>query len=316
MNVVVIPCYKVKPHILPLLRAIPDSIHKILVVDDACPNQSGEYVKMNCQDPRIEVLFHAQNQGVGGAVITGYKRAIELQATHVIKLDGDGQMDPALLPKFMAPLQAGKADYVKGNRFSQLETLKSMPILRLFGNSVLSFVAKFSCGYWNIMDPTNGYTAIHATALRQLPLDKMAKRYFFESDMLFRLNLIRAVVKDIPIHSKYGDEKSNLRISRVALEFPPKYLRCFFKRLFYNYYLRDFNIASFEFLLGSLLFLFGLVYGLYEWWIATFVTHLAAANGVVMLAALPFILGVQFLLSAIHFDIESVPREPLQNSEL
>lgn len=186
MNVaVVIPSYKVKDHILSVLNRIGPIVSRIYVVDDKCPQGTGKFVAEQCRDPRVAVLFHDVNQGVGGAMITGYRRALADGAEVVVKLDGDGQMDPDLIPTFVSPIERGVADYTKGNRFYAIENLEGMPFVRIFGNTSLSFVNKLSSGYWNVMDPTNGYTAIHASALSALPLSKIEKRYFFESDMLF-----------------------------------------------------------------------------------------------------------------------------------
>ena len=140
----------------------------------------------------------------------------------------------------------GEADYTKGNRFTSLNDLAQMPGLRTFGNAVLSFAAKASTGYWNIFDPTNGFTAIHTAVLAQIPLDRVAERYFFESDMLFRLSIARARVLDMPMSAVYGMEKSNMKIARIILPFAAGHLRNLLKRIFYNYFLRDFHVASLE----------------------------------------------------------------------
>nr|WP_313658713.1 glycosyltransferase family 2 protein [Achromobacter ruhlandii] len=167
---VVIPSYKVTRHILGVIASIGPECNRIYVVDDACPDGSGRYVEENCQDPRVRVIFHEKNKGVGGAVITGYRAAIEEDQDIVVKIDGDGQMDPTLLPDFVEPIVSGEADYTKGNRFYDLEEIHGMPKIRLIGNAVLSFMAKFSSGYWDLFDPTNGYTAVHVNVLRRLPL--------------------------------------------------------------------------------------------------------------------------------------------------
>jgi len=306
---VVIPSYRVKSHILPLLKQIGEEVHHIIVVDDKCPEESGKYVLENNHDPRVIVVFHEQNKGVGGAVKTGYKKALELEANVVVKLDGDGQMDPALIKSFIRPILNQEADYVKGNRFFNPQTLMQMPKVRLFGNSMLSLVNKFVSGYWNVMDPTNGYTAIHTAVLKVLPLDKIADRYFFESDMLFRLGVARAVVYDLAMDAKYGDEKSSLKISRIIFEFPSKYMSRFFKRIFYCYFLRDFNIASIQLVIGIILFIFGIITGI-VYWTKSIQLNVPASSGTVMLAALPVILGFQLLLSALNFDIQNIPQKP------
>ncbi|MDO8341564.1 MAG: glycosyltransferase family 2 protein, partial [Cellvibrio sp.] len=191
---VVIPCYKVTRHILEVISSIGIEVWRIYVVDDACPDGSGKHVEAHCSDQRIRIIYHKCNQGVGGAVITGYRAAIADGAEVIVKLDGDGQMDPRLIPNFIEPILAGDADYTKGNRFFDLEEINGMPKVRLFGNAVLSLMTKLSSGYWDLFDPTNGYTAIHAEVARHLPFSKISHSYFFETDILFRLNTLRAVV--------------------------------------------------------------------------------------------------------------------------
>ena len=307
---VVIPSYKVTEHILAVIAAIGSECQHIYVVDDACPDRSGTFVREKCRDSRVKVLTHERNQGVGGAVITGYQAALADGCEIIVKIDGDGQMDPALLPYFIAPILRGEADYTKGNRFFHLDGLKSMPGIRLFGNAVLSLLTKLSAGYWDLMDPTNGYTAIHAGVLRLLPLEKLSKRFFFESDMLFRLNIIRAVVLDIPMQARYGDEVSNLKISKIAGEFFWKHLRNFCKRIFYNYYLRDMALASLQLPLGLAFSVFSLLFGGWHWWLS-WQTGVAAPLGTVMLAALSALFGVQFLLGFLGHDIGATPRQVL-----
>jgi len=310
---VVIPSYKVEKHILSVLSRIGPSVQRIYVVDDKCPQGSGALVAEHCRDPRVVVLFHEENQGVGGAVVTGYRRALEDGAEVVVKLDGDGQMDPDLIPSFISPIERGVADYTKGNRFYAIENLEGMPFIRMFGNTALSFVNKLSSGYWNVMDPTNGYTAIHAAALSALPLSKIAKRYFFESDMLFRLNTVRAVVRDVPMKAVYGDEGSSLSIIKVLRDFPSQYLTRFFKRLFYSYLLRDVNVCSIQLAAGVPMILFGVIHGAYNWHINA-LHQTAAPTGTIMLAVLPLIIGVQLLLAAISFDVGNIPDRPLQET--
>jgi len=307
---VVIPAYRVASRIPDVVSRIPALVRWIYVVDDACPEGSGEKLRAVAGDPRVQVVLHERNQGVGGATITGFRRALEDGADIVVKIDGDGQMDPAFLPELIAPLLKGEGDYAKGNRFWDLESLAAMPWGRLGGNSALSLVTKFSSGYWNMVDPTNGYVAIHREALRRLPLDKISRRYFFESDMLFRLYTVRAVVCDVAMPARYGDERSALRAGAVIPEFLYKHARNLAKRLFYGYFLRDFSIASVELVLGSLLLLWGISFGSLAW-VRGAVHNEPASAGTVMLAALPVILGVQFLLSFLQFDYRNVPSQPL-----
>jgi glycosyltransferase involved in cell wall biosynthesis len=257
------------------------------------------------------VVFHAANQGVGGAVLTGYARALERGADILVKIDGDGQMDPAILPAFTLPIALGEADYTKGNRFFDLAEIGNMPRVRILGNAVLSFMSKLSSGYWDIFDPTNGYTAIRAEVARELPAARLSRRYFFETDMLFRLNTLRAVVFDVPMHARYADEQSSLRIGGILGEFLYKHVRNFGKRIFYNYFLRDLSAASIELLAGIALLLFGLVYGGWQW-IRSSGLDEATPAGTVMLSAMPVILGFQLLLAFLAHDVASVPRRVLR----
>jgi len=308
---VVIPSYKVTNHILSVIEAIGPEVSLIYVIDDCCPDGTGDFVESNCDDERLLVIRHVENQGVGGAVMTGYQAAIDQDADIIVKIDGDGQMDPRLIPSLIFPIMDGRADYTKGNRFFDLEEIRAMPKLRLFGNAVLSFMTKLSSGYWNLFDPTNGFTAIHRDVAKSLPFKKISNRYFFETDMLFRLNTLRAVVLDIPMDAKYGEEISGLKISKVVGEFFVKHVRNFTKRIFYNYYLRDMSLASIELPLGLSFFLFGVIFGSCQW-MNSVSTGLSSSAGTVMLSALPIIIGLQLTLAFLGYDISSVPNSPLQ----
>jgi glycosyltransferase involved in cell wall biosynthesis len=310
---VVIPCYRVKAHVLAVIKAVPSSVRWIYCVDDACPEQSGAFIEAHADDPRVTVLYNPENLGVGGATLAGYRRALADEATIIVKIDGDGQMDPRLLTRFVDPILEGISDYTKGNRFFRLESLHRMPLSRLIGNAFLTFMSKLSSGYWHIFDPTNGFTAIHEAALRQLPLDKISPRYFFESDMLFRLSTIRAVVTDVPMTAIYGDERSGLVIHRVLWPFFIGHATNFLKRIFYNYFLRDFQVASVEWILGPLLALGGLVFGLVSW-TASDASNTPATAGTVMVAALPIIVGVQMILGALNYDIQNTPHRPVHRA--
>ncbi|WP_374672191.1 glycosyltransferase family 2 protein [Acidovorax temperans] len=310
---VAIPCYKVTQHVLHVIEAIGPEVEAIYAVDDACPDHSGQFIEKHNVDPRVRVLFNPENRGVGGAIVTAYQAAIADGVDIVVKIDGDGQMNPALLPRFVAPLLRGEADYTKGNRFFRPESVQGMPPVRLFGNAVLSFMTKLSCGYWNIMDPTNGYTAARTCVLTELPLGKLENRYFFETDMLFRLNTIRAVVKDIPMDSVYADEQSNLKIGKVLPEFLRKHAARLWRRYVYNYLVRDFNVGTLYSLCGAMLVLTGSVFGSAHWLNSTISNH-PATSGTVMLAALPIMIGIQCLIAFLHYDVSNIPVEPLSRS--
>lgn len=310
---VVIPSYRVKQHVLDVIAKVEGDATKIYVVDDCCPDETGDWVLLNCNDARVTVIKNITNLGVGGAVMRGYQAAIDDGADIIVKIDGDGQMNPALIPSFIAPIIAGEADYTKGNRFFDLDAIHAMPKIRLFGNAVLSFMTKFSSGYWDIFDPTNGYTAIHADVARHLPFNKISSRYFFETDMFFRLNTLRAVVVDVPMDAQYGDEVSNLHISKVVGEFMVKHVRNFAKRIFYNYYLRDMSLASLELPLGVVLVISGCSFGVYHW-LNSLQSGNATPAGTVMLSALPILMGSQLILAFLGYDIANVPRRPFHKS--
>ncbi|AEH87073.1 glycosyltransferase family 2 protein [Mesorhizobium opportunistum] len=303
---VVIPSYRVRNHILAVLSQIGSEVTAIYVVDDACPEDTGRFVEEHVADRRVKVLWNSENLGVGGATLAGMKQAAADGADVIVKIDGDGQMDPALIPSFVNVILTGEADYAKGNRFFDPEGVASMPLGRLIGNAGLSFLAKISTGYWHSFDPTNGFFAIHASLVGLLPLEKISRRFFFESDLLFRLNVLTARVVDVPMHSHYADEVSNMKPHREIPRFALAHLRNFGKRIFYNYFIRNFSIASLELVLGLALLLFGVVYGLSKWG-----TAVPATAGTVMMAALPIIVATQLLLAFINYDIQSVPRSTL-----
>jgi len=310
----VIPSYKVTKHIAGVVEKIGSEVDVIVVVDDCCPDGSGEFVERQVQDPRVVVLRHDQNRGVGGAVMTGYRYALQDGADVCVKIDGDGQMDPALISSIISPIVAGRADYVKGNRFCSLYDASTMPKMRLFGNTMLSFLTKMSSGYWSVFDPTNGFTAIHRSALERLRLDDIDERYFFETNMLIALGGLRAVVLDMPMKAVYGDEVSGLNIKDILGSFAKKHMKAILKRLVYQYYLRDFSLASIHLPLGVLLLAFGVVIGA-DAWFESLRTGVVATSGTVILSALPVLLGVQFILSFFSFDIGGEPITPLQSYE-
>ncbi len=311
---VVVPCYRETDKILDVLGRIGPDVARVFVVDDACPDGTGRWVRERCRDPRVEVVVHDVNRGVGGATITGYRRALDCGADIIVKLDGDGQMAPELIPALIRPLIAGRADYAKGNRFHDLDGLSPMPPVRLLGNLALSFASKVSSGYWNLFDPTNGFTAIQAKVARALPFDKISPTYFFESDMLFRLYLLRAAVVDVPMRASYGTERSHLRISRVIGEFACKHVRNAFLRILYTYGLRNVSVASVELAAGTMLLVFGCGFGAWHWGVSI-ASGVPATAGTVFIAALPVILGFQLLLAFLHFDVDNVPSRPI-HSEL
>ncbi|WP_193366838.1 glycosyltransferase family 2 protein [Pelagibius marinus] len=308
---VVIPCYYSAGTIEEVVRAVPGEVGAIICVDDASgDNQIDVLRKLASQEKRVEVLRHEKNRGVGAATISGYLRAIEKGARVIVKLDSDNQMNPAFIPAMAAPILSGEADYVKGNRFFDIERVRAMPGLRLFGNAGLTLMSRVSSGYWNVSDPTNGFTAIHADVAAILPLQKLHERYFFESDMLFRLNSFGARVIEQPIETRYGNEDSHLNIGHSLITFPFLHLRNFTKRLFYNYFLRGFDIASLYLLGGAALCFSGAMFGALTW-MESARSGEPATTGTVMLSVTPLLLGFQLLLAFSHHDVARTPRTPI-----
>ena len=309
---VVIPAFGVAERIEAVLRGIPAFVADVIVVDDASPDSTAQVVE-SVGDPRVRLIRHERNGGVGAAVITGYRAALEMGAEVVVKMDGDGQMDPRHLPALLEPIRLGEADYCKGSRFFHTRELGRMPLVRRIGNLGLSLLSKAASGYWEVFDPTNGYTAVHHRTLEQLDLDNVDRRWFFETSMLAELNLLRAVVRDVPMPAIYGDERSSLSEARALVHFPVRLVRAFARRIWLQYFVREFSVVSLFLVTGTLLVLFGSAWGAYHW-VRSAQLGVLASTGTVMIAVLPLILGFQLLLQAVGLDIQSAPRRPLARS--
>lgn len=310
---VVIPAFCAASHIQSVLAGIPKIVSYIIVVDDCSPDNTAELANSS-SDTRVHVVSLQENQGVGGATLIGYDTALELGAEIIVKMDSDDQMDPNYILPLVTPILSGEADYTKGNRFLHLRQLQSMPYSRRIGNMGLSFLTKLASGYWNIFDPANGFTAIHSLLIPELNRVSIDRRFFFESSLLLELGLLRAVVRDVFIPARYGGQHSFLSERKALFTFPPRLLKGLFRRLVVQYFLRDFTIFSILFPVGSLLTIWGILFGGYEWYLSA-VTGRNASTGTVMLAVLPIILGIQLLLQAVLADMQNVPMIPL-NREL
>ncbi len=312
----VVPAYHVAAELPDVLRQMPAVVQTIIVVDDASRDDTAAVAESWARiDPRILVLRHEENRGVGGAMITGFRRALEAGADIVVKVDGDGQMPLWLLPQLVQPLIDGEADYTKGNRFRDFQAIRSMPLVRRIGNVILSFLAKAATGYWQCFDPTNGFVAIRADVLSQLPIHRIDSGYFFETSMLSHLYLLGAVVKEVPTPARYAGETSSLRIGRVVRQFPGRLLWSLLRRVTLKNFVYDFNMESFHLALGIPLLGAGLVYGGYHWW--WYATHrVPAPAGTVVLSALLITTSVQLLISAVNLDLQAIPREPINGGPI
>jgi dolichol-phosphate mannosyltransferase len=303
---VVIPAYNVADQIERVLTGLPDWIDQVIVVNDHSSDNTAE-VLSELNQPKLRVITRPTNGGVGAATKTGFREALIGGADIVVKMDGDDQMDPAQLPALVMPIVLGKADYTKGNRFRDRIGLRTMPALRRVGNLALSFLTKLASGYWNVFDPTNGYTAIRGDVLRRLRFENIADRYFFEISMLVELNLANACVKDVSMPSRYGDENSSLRVGGVLASFPGKLVRATMSRIRDKYFLYDFSAVSLFLVASAPLMTIGTVLGA-KYWHHSIMSGVPTTAGQVMLAVLPLLIGFQLLLQAFVIDIGSVPQ--------
>lgn len=309
--VVVVPAFNEARKIGGTLRAIPAFVSRIVVVDDCSTDNTAQVVEGHARDDaRIVLVRHERNQGVGGAMVSGFRKALELRAEIVVKMDGDGQMPAEFLADLLRPLLARDADFAKGNRFHDFQALAHMPVVRRAGNVALSFLTKAAVGYWSCFDPCNGYVAIRGEILAALPLDRLHRSYFFETSLLAELYLLGAKIADVSMPARYGDEQSKLSVGRVLCEFPPKLIGCLARRLLLKNFLYDFSMESIYLLTSLPLLTFGLIYGLTNW-IGYASAGIAAPTGTVMIAVITIILGFQLLLAAIAEDLRRVPEQPL-----
>jgi len=298
---VVIPSYRVARHIVSVIQGIPSYVDHIIVVDDCCPEHSGDVAEA-LADKRVQVIRHPENRGVGGAMKTGFSRANELAVDIVVKLDGDGQMDAAQILRLCKPLLTDKAAMTKFNRFWDFVELRQMPLVRRIGNLGLSFLTKAASGHWKMFDPTNGFLALRGDVLRCLRLDALSDDYFFESSLLIELGKRGFRIKDLPLPARYGSEQSSMRLGRVLVTFPIKLFFGGLARVWYRHFWFDFTLAALLLVLGAPLCAWGIGFGALAWW-RSVETGVTATSGTVMLAALPFLLGANLLLHAISLEV-------------
>lgn len=311
---VVIPSFRAAGTIGAVLRSIGPEVAHIYVVDDGCPDSTGERALRDNSDPRVEVIRNPSNLGVGGAMKRGYSRALADGAEIVVKLDADGQMDPRHIRRLIAPIVNGVADYSKGNRFaapslmpagSAPRALDSMPLARRLGNRVFSWLHRSATGYWRIGDPANGYTAIHARALERIGLEALVDCFFFETDMLFRLNLVDAVVADVALPACYPGSGSSLRLRRVAPRFAMMTASRLLRRLRAKYFTGSWNLGSVKLLAATALL--GAAAALAGWrWLEP-----SNGRGAAEAATTCLLLGLGLLAAAALYDARNAARQPL-----
>jgi glycosyltransferase involved in cell wall biosynthesis len=302
----VVPAHNEALLIGKVAQTMPELVDHIVIVDDCSQDGTAE-AALASGEARVIVLRTPSTQGVGGAMVLGFRKALELESQIVVKMDGDGQMPAEYLPSLLDAITDQGYDYAKGNRFLAGEALALMPRHRIFGNVVLTFMTKLASGYWHIFDPQNGYIAIKADALQFLDLEHIHRGYFFENDMLIHLNFFGLRVKDVAIPARYGEEESGINLFKVSSTFPFLLLRRFFHRIYQKYVLRDFSPIALFLLLGFILLCWSAVFGTYVWIRSAIADH-ATPTGTIMLVVLPLILGFQLVLQAIVLDIQETPK--------
>ncbi len=303
----VIPCYKGNEKTLDVVKTALKYVNKIVFVDDCCPYQTGSLIQEKIYEKdNIKIIFNKSKIGVGGACKLGFNYLLEDGCQIIIKLDADGQMDPNLIPKLIDPIMVGDADAVKGNRFTRLEDIKSMPKIRLFGNLGLSFLNKISTGYWELFDPTNGFLAFNALVIEEIQFEKIDNKYFFESDLLFRCALNNVYFAQMRMKSVYENESSSLKPIQEILRFSFKHFLNFIKRIFYQYFILDFNIGSLD-LLGFGIVFFLLILISLKVFIRGILIQIYATPGEANLITILTLISTQLLLGFIYFDSTQKP---------
>ena len=300
---VVVPAYNEERLIAETITGIPPFVDRIYVVDDASSDGTAEAARA-LRDPQVEVIVHERNQGVGAAIVTGYKRAIEERIDVTCVMAGDNQMDPEELEALALPVARGEVDYHKANRLFTGQAWQLIPRTRYLGNAILSLLTKIASGYWHVADSQSGYTAIALPTLERLDLDRIYPRYGFPNDMLVHLNVWNARVRDFPSKPVYGvGERSGMRLGSVVPAISWLLVKAFFWRLREKYVIRDFHPLVFFYIFGFVMTLLGLALGILE--VVLRIEGNAVSAGTVVLVALLLIFGSQFTLFAMWFDMES-----------
>ncbi len=301
---VVVPAYQEERLIAETLRGIPDFVDDVVVVDDCSADGTSEAAR-SVPDERIEVVRLESNQGVGGAIITGHKRAMERGADIMVVMAGDNQMDPEELPRLLAPIVIDGYGFTKGNRFYATGGTGGMPAHRVVGNMLMTFLNKASSGYWNIVDPQNGYTAVTRESLQMVPLDRVARRYQFENDLLVWLNIANVRATDVNIPARYGSEVSTIRLSTEVPRIFWQMFIGFWRRVWFKYFLWSFSPIAVMLVTGILFTVLGLAVG--AWTASIAIGGDSPSAGTTILSVVPFMSGFYLLIQAMVLDIQATP---------
>jgi glycosyltransferase involved in cell wall biosynthesis len=300
---VVVPAYDEEALIAETIAGIPSFVDRIIVVDDASTDATAERAR-SFADPQIEVIVHERNQGVGAAIVTGYKRALEQRIDVAVVMAGDNQMDPDELESIAGAVIDGQVDYAKANRLISGRAWELIPRSRYLGNAVLSLLTKIASGYWHVADSQAGYAAISLATLERLDLDRIYPRYGFPNDLLVHLNVINARVRDIPSRPIYNvGERSGLKIRKVVPRISWLLVKGFFWRMREKYVIRDFHPLVFFYFFGFLMTVLGLGLGIAET-VLRILGH-GIPTATIVLVALLLTAGSQFTLFAMWFDMET-----------
>jgi glycosyltransferase involved in cell wall biosynthesis len=300
---VVVPAFNEELLIQDTLLSVPAFVDRIYAVNDASTDKTQAIMEETSKkDPRIIPILHEKNMGVGAAIVTGYRKALEDHMHLVVVMAGDNQMDPQVMPSLLDPIINNKADYTKGNRLLSPEYRRGMSKWRFIGNTILTIMTKFSSGYWKLMDPQNGYTAISHRALERLSFDRIYPRYGYCNDLLVKLNVFGFRVMDVEMPARYGRETSKIRYGNYIVSVSWLLFRDFFYRLRQKYIVLSFHPLVIFYLFGSVLTLMGLCAGLFTTYYVLVEHGQLFVRGV--LSLLMFAIGVQFLSFALLFDIQ------------
>jgi glycosyltransferase involved in cell wall biosynthesis len=299
---VVVPAYQEETLVASTVASIPAFVDRIFVVDDASSDATAE--RARSADGRVEVTTHERNEGVGAAIVTGYRRAIAEEIDVTCVMAADGQMDPDDLETLVRAIASDECDYAKANRLVSGQAWQLIPRTRYLGNAMLSFLTKIASGYWHVADSQSGYTAVNLETLKMLDLERIYRRYGFPNDMLVHLNVWNRRVRDYPSRPIYGvGERSGIRLRRVVPRISWLLLKGFFWRMGQKYIIRDFHPLVLFYSLGMLLLFSGFLLGLVEVGLRIAGNEIPFAT--VVLVALLVISGLQLLLFAMWFDMES-----------